>query len=162
MSALLREWLLGITCAAMLLALAEQLVPEGGIKRVLRLAGGLLLILMAVNPIVKLDTRELESIVREFDVQVRVADEELEAANDFLYESIIEERTAAYILDKAEKLGITCRVSVFVAWDGEIPKPHAARIYGTWTETQREALSRIMETELGIIPSMQHFEESEG
>lgn len=161
MNALLREWLLGITCAAMLLALAEQLIPDGAGKRVLRLAGGLLLILMAVNPIAKLDTRELQNIVKEFDVQVRAADEELEAANDFLYESIIEEKTAAYILDKAEELGMSCRVFVSVAWDGEIPKPHAARIYGAWTETQREALSRMMEEELGIISSMQHFEESE-
>lgn len=161
MSALLREWLLGITCAAMLLALAEQLIPEGAGKRVLRLAGGLLLILMAVNPIAKLDTRELERIVKEFDVQIQTADEELEATNDFLYESIIEEKTAAYILDKAKELGMNCRVSVSVAWDGEIPKPHAVRIYGTWNKAQREELSRIMEAELGIISSMQHFEESE-
>ncbi len=37
---LIRHWLVGITCAAMLVALAESLIPAGSIRRIARLTGG--------------------------------------------------------------------------------------------------------------------------
>ena len=51
MMALVRQWLLGVTAAALVLALAEALAPEGGAKKVCRLAGGLALLLAAVGPV---------------------------------------------------------------------------------------------------------------
>lgn len=44
-----RQWLLSVTAAALVLALAEALAPEGGAKRVCRLAGGLALVLAAAT-----------------------------------------------------------------------------------------------------------------
>ena len=41
---LIRQWLLGITAAAMLVALAEALCPDGNIRGILRLTGGLVLL----------------------------------------------------------------------------------------------------------------------
>ena len=37
-----RSWLLGVTAAALVVALAETLAPEGSVKKVCRLAGGIL------------------------------------------------------------------------------------------------------------------------
>lgn len=161
MNELLREWLLGITAAAMLLALTESLAPDGTVKRMVSLAGGLILVIAAVSPITKLDESTLSDLTRKFEAEVDSGSRELEEKNEFLYESIIQENTAAYILDKAEALGMNCSVSVSIAWDGELPKPHAARIRGRWTEEQRKALSMLLESELGIIPSLQYFEEIE-
>ena len=42
-----RSWLLGVTAAALVVALAETLAPEGSVKKVCRLAGGLALLLAA-------------------------------------------------------------------------------------------------------------------
>ena len=38
---LIRQWLVGITCAAMVVALAEGLTPPGTIRKIGKLTGGL-------------------------------------------------------------------------------------------------------------------------
>ena len=37
---LIRQWLVGITCAAMIAALAEGLAPPGAVRKVGRFTGG--------------------------------------------------------------------------------------------------------------------------
>ena len=44
-----RMWLLGVTVTSFLLSLAETLVTQEGVRRVLRLSGGVLLILVMVR-----------------------------------------------------------------------------------------------------------------
>lgn len=160
MSELLKDWLLGMTGAAMLLALAENLTPEGGIKRMVSLVGGLVLILTAVSPILKLEKADLADLTGRFEQQASDRYESLKQENDFLFETIIEEKTAAYILDKAKELGMSCRVTVSAAWDGELPVPHTVKLIGSWSEPQKRALSSMIEEELGIPAALQYFEET--
>ena len=47
----LREWLLGVTAAALAVALAQALTPEGTVKKLLRITGGLVLLLAVVRPL---------------------------------------------------------------------------------------------------------------
>lgn len=156
---LLRNWLLGVTCAAMVMALAEALTPEGSIRRICRLAGGLMLVLAAVDPLLKLDEDALSRALTEYRVTAKDYGDALVEKNNVLYKTIIEENTAAYILDKAEALGISCRAEVMFAYDGDgNPYPRAVNIFGRMTEEQRERLSNLMETELGIPRSQQNFE----
>ena len=49
-----RMWLLGVTVTSFLLSLAETLVTQEGVRRVLRLSGGVLLILVMVRPLLGL------------------------------------------------------------------------------------------------------------
>ena len=161
MTEFLRDWLLGIACAAMVLALAESVAPEGSIKRVCRLTGGLVLMLVTIGPITDLSQIGFQTITRQYESGAQAYQEKLELENDFIYESIIAERTAAYISDKAEDMGISCQVTVTVGrgQDG-VPKPSAAHITGNLTQQQRSALRQVLESDLGIPPAMLHFEES--
>lgn len=159
MTELIRTWLLGVTCAAMILALAESLAPEGSVKRVCKLAGGLVLLLAAIGPILKLDEADLSYIVSKYKINAEQYSEALETQQDFLYESIIEERTAAYILDKAEELGMDCSVEVTVGWKDDIPTPAAVTIRGVWTQAQRDRLSESIASDLGVPEPLQYFEE---
>lgn len=161
MTELIRNWLLGVTCAAMLLALAESLAPEGNIKRICRLAGGLVLVFAAISPVVKLDEVDLARLTRSYQLSAEEYSKTLESKNDFLYETIIAENTAAYILDKAKELGMTCRVSVTVGWDDGTPRPAAVTIQGDWTPQQKETLRQMIEQDLGIPAPMQYFEETQ-
>lgn len=161
MSELIREWLLGISSAAILLALIDQIVPEGGAKKVVTLAGGVFLVLVAISPIIKIDESALKDLTGQYQSDVQERSEELRREQEFLFESIIEEQTAAYILDKANELGVSCRVSVTVAWSDEAPVPHTITLWGSWTKSQRDELRQWIETELGVPASMQHFEEFE-
>ena len=47
----LREWLLGVVAAALAVSLAQSLTPDGTVKRVGRLVGGLVLLLAVVRPL---------------------------------------------------------------------------------------------------------------
>ncbi len=156
----IRTWLMGVTCAAMVLALAECLTPEGGVRRICRMAGGVVLLLAAVSPVVKLEDADLLQITKQYQTDVQDYSEELEAKNDFLYESIIAENTSAYILDKAQELGMNCHVSVTVGWDDGVPRLAAVSVKGTWSAEQKDALSQMIESELGVPEQLQYFEES--
>ena len=157
----IRAWLLGVVCAAMMIALAECLVPEGNVKRVLRMAGGMALVLAAVNPVLKLDEKVLTEITGDYSAEAQEYREELQKTQDILYESIIAENAAAYISDKAKELGVACSVFVTVAWDDEVPCLQSVRVKGMWTTEQRELLRNVIERDLGIPEAMQYFEESE-
>lgn len=161
MTGFLKNWLLGMTCAAMIVALAESLVAEGRLRRLCRLAGGLVMVLAAVSPMLRADLTDLPGWSEALSGAADCA-AALEEENDFLYGRIIAEKTAAYISDKAAELGVTCTAQVTVEPDPDgTPLPAAAVIRGRWTQEQRAALAAQLERELGIEPTRIEFEETQ-
>ncbi len=161
MTELIRNWLLGVTCASMLLALAECLTPKGSVKRIFKLAGGAVLLLAAIGPVAKLEETDFVRVTEQYQSRAEEYRDALNEETENLYESIIAEKTAAYILDKAEGLGVTCQVSVTVGWETDgTPRPAAVVLYGIWTQEQKKALSQSITLDLGIPAAMQYFKES--
>lgn len=159
MMELIRQWLLGVACAAMVLALAESLAPAGGVKKVCRLAGGMVLLLAAISPVLKLDEGALSRALSEYRITGQGYEDVLAEKNQLLYKTIIEENTAAYILDKAEELGISCQAEVSVAYDEDgFPYPWSVTVSGSWTEEQESQLSLFLETDLDISVQRQQLE----
>lgn len=160
MMELLRQWLMGITGAALLAALAESMMPSGAVRRVGKLAGGLLLLLAVLQPL--LTTGDLASAI------VTVKDQALftesrkngEEANLEAMKTIIAQKTGAYILDKAAGVGAACqKVTVTCAvGQNQVPYPSAVTLVGSFTSEQRRQLTRILETELAITAEHQSYE----
>ena len=154
---MLRDWLLGVTAAALAVALAQALTPEGTVKRVGRLVGGLLLLLAATRPLLGAqfpDWRELEALS-----PAMTAEEAGESGQEVM-RSLIAQKAGAYIVDKGQSLGLQCEARVGVAQDGSgWPVPWEAEISGTWTAEQKKALSRAVEEDLGIPARRQSFRE---
>lgn len=160
MMELMRQWLLGVICTALILAVSDCMAPEGSVKRVCRLAGGLALLVAAVSPLLRIDESGFHRAITEYQTTVQNYEKELEEKNVLLYQTIIEERTAAYIVDKAEEFGISCQAEVSFAYDEDgTPYPWEVTAWGTWTEDQRNRLSRLVEDDLGIPSQRQHYEE---
>ena len=65
----------------------------------------------------------------------------------------IRQRTAAYISEKAAQLGLSCHPRVEVTWRGGVPYPGSV----TLDMAENRALSAILEEDLGIPPSEQHW-----
>lgn len=63
---LIRQWLVGITCAAMVVALAEGLTPPGTIRKIGKLTGGLVLLVSILQPVVELDPAALTRSLTEY------------------------------------------------------------------------------------------------
>ena len=148
---LIRHWLVGITCAAMLVALAESLIPAGSIRRIARLTGGLVLLAAILNPLLKLDTTALTRALTEYKLELSAYSADLEEENEILMKDIIEEQSGAYIQDKAAALGIDCQVTVEA--DGEEEWP-----MGSLTAEQQEALERTIEEDFAIPAERQRYE----
>lgn len=156
---LIRQWITGITCAAIILALAECLTPEGSAKKAGRMAGGLLLMLAVVQPLVGLDYDAMARAVSQYHVSAAGYAETLEMDNKRLVKAIIEEQTAAYISDKAEELGMDCTAQVVYHYSEDgMAWPTAVTVRGTFTDAQQASLSKYLEAELAIPKENQTFE----
>ena len=161
MMGFVRSWLLGVTAAALVLALAEALAPEGSVKKVCRLAGGMALLLAAAGPVLEaLDGNLLASAVEGWRDRSQRYERELEENNERFYLAIIEEETAAYVMDKARELGFECAVEVTCGYDENgVPCPWEVAARGQWAPEQRARLERLLEEKLGVPARRQYYEE---
>ena len=159
----LKSWLLCVSCAAILAACCESLCPNGKGKSCVRLAGCLLLLCAVVRPLPAFRGQGIapERLFESSAMQVR--SEALSQEQENLRSRLIAEELGAYILDKAKDLGMTCRVEVTLAGEGEEPLlPRSVTVEGTWSEEQRQALSEVIEEDLGVSAEQQHYERGEG
>lgn len=157
----LGQWLMGVTCGAMILALAVGLAPAGTAKQAAKLAGGLLLLLTVVKPLVRLDGSILTKALTEYRLEAELSAQGMAEQNKTLMTDIIEEQCAAYIQDKAAALGISCQVRVEADQTADYPIPKVVTITGTMTASEQQRLTEQIETDFAI-PADQQYYESEG
>lgn len=159
MMELLRRWLVGVTCAAMIIALADSLTPSGTVRKVGKLVGGLVLLLAVLQPVLTFDYSAMAIAATDYQAAFGAYDLELEETNLDLMKTIIAERTGAYILDKAEAFGahlmrvtVTCQVGRRYALS--CSGGHHRHI----VEAQRRTLTRQIEADLAIPADRQTYE----
>lgn len=158
----LREWLLGMCAAAMAVTLADCLIPEGAVKKIGRMIGGLVLMITALQPLAELDYVSISQAWANYRMESAGYSEVLESENIQLIKIIMEEQAGAYIQDKAAELGIDCTVQVTcqVSEDGT-PYPAQAVIQGDLTQGQQEQLQQLIEGDLAIPADEQQYEEAQ-
>lgn len=149
-----------ILCAlSVLCGAALSLCPEGGVKRVLNIACSAALLCVIIQPISEFDysvyALELAKNRQQEDALISAGTE----FSDSLNRLVIEERYEAYILDKAEKLGLEMSgVSVTAEWSMEgLWVPSSAELRCAENEALRRELSGILEAELGIPAERQQW-----
>lgn len=159
MTELIRQWILAVTCAAMLVAVLQTLMPQGGAGTAGRLAGGLLLLIATVQPLLSLDYDSLAQSVSQLRLEQSVSSQELAELNRDLLEELIEEQTKTYILDKAEELGMTCQVTVTCEQlEAGVPFPKFVTVSGSFTQEQADRLSQTIEADLAVPIQNQTYE----
>ena len=102
----LRSWLTAILATAVLLSVAEKLIPEGSVRKIASMTGGLLLLTVLVRPITSLRPDSFSLDMGDYSRAVQERQAELQAENENALSELIAERTAAYISDKSASLGI--------------------------------------------------------
>ena len=154
----LREWLTSLVAVSMLLSVAQTLVPEGSIRKIASFTGGLILLVVLLRPLLGADLSRLDLHLEDYERAIGQRQEELASAGEAELAGIIEERTAAYISDKADTLGLAVKVQVETkpAGDG-VPVPWRAELWGP----RSPALATYMEEELGIPGERQVWHEGE-
>jgi len=146
-----------MTAAALAVALAQALTPEGTVKKVGKLAGGLVLLLSAVRPLLQLDSAALAFAT----VDYGLTEAQATNAGEEALKSLIEEKTAAYIAEKGAQMDCQVTACVTAKDDGNgWPTPWSVELSGTWTPAQRTALTAALTAELNIPAQRQSFQES--
>lgn len=147
---LIRTWILTVTVSALVIAGAEALMPQGSVKRVGKLTGGLILVLGILQPLVTMDYDQLYDLVNTLPAG-SIRQETLDQAAQEPMKGIIEEELSAYIVDKGAQLGLTCtaRVTCEAGEDG-VPLPKSVTITGAMTPDQREELCQVITQDLGL------------
>lgn len=158
---MIKQWIFSVTAAAMLAALAEHMTPPGPVKKIGRLIQGLVLFFVVVQPVLGLDYGAAASALSQWRLDGSGYESSVETGSFFLMQRLIEEKTAAYIQDKAAQRGIDCRVEIVCSAEDaqSYPYPAQATVWGSFTPKQKEELSRLIEGDVAIPPSSQFFEE---
>lgn len=153
-----RTWLLGVVLTALAGGLARQLAPQGKEQSMVRLVSGLLLALAILRPLAGSGWDGPEIPAGNFSLQSREQAELYRKNQQEALSAIIEEKTEAYILDKANRLGLDCTVRVTAAaGESGIPLPTSVTVRGAYSS----ALAKCMEEEVGIPAQNQIWLEDE-
>lgn len=159
----MKSWLLAITCAAVIAAVADALSPQGTPKKLVRVAGGLLMLLAVLGPVKKLESADLADLLAKYQAQYSGYSEALAQANRDVMKDIIAEETSAYILDKAAALGVTdCTVTVTCRMTDEgFPVPETVTVRGRGSAQAWADLRRAITADFAIEPENQTFERTD-
>lgn len=150
MSAALREYLMALVACALLAALASALLPEGAARRAVCFACGLLTLVCAVRPLLRIDTQTLARSISRLEMEQDAARTGVEVKNRELVSAIIKEKCETYILDKAAQLDLALSAEVTIGGVDGYPYPTAVRLTGEPTPEQKLQLQRYIERELAI------------
>lgn len=153
-----RSWLTSIAAVTLLLTVVQTLVPEGTLRRITGFTGGLLLLAALLQPALRTDLGRLRLDFSDYEEAIETRAAELDAAGKEELAAIIAGRTAAYISDKADALGlgrVEARVETEPGAGGETPLPVSAVLTGPYSQ----ALADWIAAELGIPAERQVWHE---
>lgn len=130
------SWLRSVAAVTLLLSVVQILIPEGALRRIAGFTGGLLLLAALLQPLRRADFGWLGLDLTEYRAAIEARSEELSASEKEALADIIEARTAAYISDKADALGldVEARVETEPGADGETPIPAWAELRGPYSQ----------------------------
>lgn len=146
---LVRQWLLGITCAALLAAVVDALMPKGAVKQVGKVVCGLVLLCAVLRPLTG------NEIVWDTTALHRQSTQQLnpEQGGERMLKTLIERECGAYIVDKAAEQGVTCQAQVECeAGQQGVWLPSRVKISGQAQERERNSLCAVICREFGIAP----------
>lgn len=154
----IRNWLMAVISVSVLIAAAESLMPAGSVKKVGQFVCGLVLLCVLARPLGALRGESLTEWMEEYRLTLERQEEELERQAGQTEKAVIEEYCQAYILDKAEQFGITCRVEIQCARQEEgLWLPRSVQLWGRFEPEAQSRLTELLERELGIAVSEQTY-----
>ena len=150
------RWVMSVTAASLLAAVAMALTPAGRVKQVTRLVCGLMCALAVAGPLVRLDLKALATSMALYEQRAKAITSQAEEETKMLDRTYIEERCEAYILAKAAQAELAVDgVSLSARWDEE------DLVWYPWTVTVDASydgwLSGLIEAELGIPQARQDW-----
>ncbi len=145
-----REYLLSVTSAAVICAIAKHIVGDkGSVGKIISVVTGLFLCVTLISPVIHVRLDDIEDYFEEFSWEAGIISANgTEMANEELTR-IIKQQSEAYILDEAERLGTQMDVEVTLS-DSDPPVPYRVRIQGSVSPYQKQCIRQYITDYLGI------------
>lgn len=153
----MRAYLISLTAAAILAALVRKLAPKNTAGQAARLGAGLLVLTAMLTPLGKLDLYGAAEDLTGKAWRDPLSAEETDRAANQLLEELITSQAEAYILDKAQALGLEITVEVDLRTEEYYSRPWSVRIRGQGEADQKAALEQYISEQLGIPEERQEW-----
>ena len=114
---MISQWLRGVVITSLLVSVLVTLVPDGTFRRVARLTGGLIFLLVVLRGMEHVDVSALSVDFESYRGEIEERREEFEKEKESSLLQSIEEKAEAYISDKARSLGVDVTAQVQAAVD---------------------------------------------
>ena len=146
----LRQYLITVTSAAVVSAVVNSFAGKNGThSAVIKMLTGLFVSLAVISPILKLEINEFGDFSNSFLEEAQSTASIGEAAALSSVREIITDKTSAYILDKANSMGLDINVEVILD-DENPPKPCFVIISGSVSPYAKEILGEYIADNLAI------------
>jgi len=157
---IIRTCLIRILGIAVISAVALAITPEGSIKKLLGIVCGFATVTVIISTFSGFDFVSFSSYMSQYRETAESITAQALEKTSVETRLIIEERCAAYILDKAEKVGASVSASVKAVWheDGYWYPSEADIVFSGSNEAEIK-LRDYISAELGIAPEKQNWSE---
>ena len=153
-----RSWLLAMIFAAVLCALAKELMPAGPVKRVGGLVCGMVLLAVMLSPLVQLNPAAGQAWLEGWRSGLEQQEAALRQQVNEGVKPIIEQEFAAYSVDKAAEMGLNCTARVSCrAEENGLYLPDRTEVAGPLSQEERGRLSQLIQEELGVPADRQAY-----
>ena len=144
----LKRYLLGIICAVLICGIFHALTKKSAFSMIIKLATGIFLLITVVAPFKGFDFHSID-IIPDVRLEADSVTHQAQSQAQSTFAGIIKDRTCAYILDKAEKLGLAIDVEVMLN-DAAMPVPEQVTIKGNVSPYDKAKLMKIIADDLGV------------
>lgn len=153
---------MSVLTVSLFCAVAQAVMPKGAVSRVGKLVCGLSLLCAVLYPAAKLNPELGEAWLRDWRQEVKVNQQELEEQVKTHARQVIEDRYAAYIVDKAAENGAVCTARVTCRTEeGGLYVPDRAEVTGALSQTEVGRLRKLVAHDL-CIPAERQVYRTEG
>lgn len=151
-----RGYLISVIAVCMITVIADVLIQKSSLRKIVRLIGGILVLLVAVKPLLSLDMGQISSYLKEFNDSYSFDTGRIKSSQNELLKEHIKQTAETYIEDKATELGGMVQAEISLS-EGEYPVPVGVTLIGTLSPEQVQALSAYIVSDLGIPTTEQEW-----
>lgn len=154
-----RVWLMGLMAVALILTVLSSVLPEGSVKKIAGVTGGLVLLMVILQGAERLDLGKLQLSYDDYSRQINEQIKAFQEKNSRDMDLLIQERCSAYISEQAQTFGLVCSPQVETEQTEEgvfVP------VSVTMDIPYHAGLSQIVAEDMGIDAQHQKWLTSEG
>lgn len=145
-----QKYLITIAAAAIIAAIINSIISsKGTCGAIIKTLTGIFVSVSVIAPLLKWETNDISFASNDFREEAQSIAAAGKASAFSAASEIISERTCAYILDKANSLGLDINVEVILD-DGNPPQPCTVIIEGDVSPYSKEVLGQYIKDNLAI------------